>query len=210
MNIELSKIKPQYMSEDEILGSDIYLQDKIVFEKGKKYLIKANSGNGKTSLLNFIYGSYINFDGSINFVTPIKKYTVDNLHKTILSYVFQDLKMFSSLTVFENIQIKNTLTNYKSKEEIYSLIDQVKLFNKKNSLLRTLSLGQKQRVAIIRALCQPFKFLLLDEPTSHLDMDNIKIITNIIHQETEEQNACLILTSLTNERLFDFDKVLNL
>mgnify|MGYP006425136587 FL=1 len=67
MSIELNNIKPTYMSDAEISASDIYLQESVLLERCKKYLIKANSGHGKTSLLNFIYGSNTNFNGSINY-----------------------------------------------------------------------------------------------------------------------------------------------
>lgn len=210
MKIELINVKPTYMSEVEISTSDIFLQEKVIFEKGKKYLIKANSGHGKTSILNFIYGSNINFDGEIKYNSNSNKNDVFNFRRSKLSYVFQDYKLFSSLTVFENIQLKNTLTNHKTVEEIDSLIEQVLLDHKRNSLVENLSLGQRQRIAILRALCQPFEFLLLDEPFSHLDNKNIEIISNIINTEIINQNASLIITSLEDVHLFDFDKVLKL
>ena len=209
MSIELNNLKPTYMSDAEISASDIYLQKGVIFEKGKKYLIKANSGRGKTSLLNFIYGSNANFNGIINY----NKFSNDNTfdyRKSKISYVFQDFKLFSELTVFENIQLKNSLTNYKSVDEIYKLIERVSLGFKKDNLVKNLSLGQKQRVAILRALCQPFEFLLLDEPFSHLDKDNILIITELVNREVQKQNASLIMTSLVEINLFDFDKMLNL
>ena len=208
MKIELNNVKPRYMSETEISASDIYLQKSIIFEKGKKYLIKANSGNGKTSILNFMYGSNINYNGSIDYQTDNESYF--NLRKTKLSYVFQDYKLFPSLTVFENIVLKNNLTNYKSMENIDALIKHFMLDNKRNSLVENLSLGQQQRVAIIRALCQPFDFLLLDEPFSHLDNTNIKIISDVIEKEVLQRNAGIIMTSLENTNCFKFDKVLNL
>ena len=77
-------------------------------------------------------------------------------------------------------------------------------------MVETLSLGQKQRVSIIRSLCQPFDFLLLDEPFSHLDESNIEILSSIIHQELDNQNAGFIMTTLNNEYLFKYDKILNL
>ncbi|MGY8955123.1 MAG: ATP-binding cassette domain-containing protein [Flavobacteriales bacterium] len=209
MSIELQNIKPTYMSDAEISASDIYLQENVLFEKGKKYLIKANSGHGKTSILNFIYGNNTNFNGRISYNGVFRKDVFD-LRKSNISYVFQDFKLFPSLTVFENIQLKNTLTNHKTVKEIEGLIEEVLLGHKKDSLVSKLSLGQKQRVAILRALCQPFEYLLLDEPFSHLDKKNIEIVTNIIVQEVDKQNSSLIMTSLDATDVLTFDKVLNL
>ena len=209
MSIELQNIKPTYMSDAEISASDIYLQENVLFEKGKKYLIKANSGHGKTSILNFIYGNNTNFNGRISYNGVFRKDVFD-LRKSNISYVFQDFKLFPSLTVFENIQLKNTLTNHKTVKEIEGLIEEVLLGHKKDSLVSKLSLGQKQRVAILRALCQPFEYLLLDEPFSHLDKKNIEIVTNIIVQEVDKQNSSLIMTSLEATDVLTFNKVLNL
>lgn len=209
MRITLKNIKPTYMSQNEITPSDIYLQEDVIFDKGKKYLIKASSGHGKTSLLNFIYGSNFNYDGEIIY-TSHNQDQVFKLRKKKISYIFQDFKLFSDLSVFENIQLKNELTNQKSIDEIDSLISLVGLQHKRDSLVKTLSLGQKQRVAIIRALCQPFDFLLLDEPFSHLDTKNIEIITAIINEEIEHQDASLIITSLGNSYFFKYDKILDL
>ena len=197
------------MSESEISSSDIYLQNEIVFEKEKKYLLKANSGHGKSSILNFIYGSNKNYNGKIIF-KGVEDYSVIFLRRTKLAYVFQDFKLFSNLTLWENIKIKNNLTKYKTDEQILILIEKLGLLHKKDQLVETLSLGQRQRVSIIRSLCQPFDFLLLDEPFSHLDEDNIRILTDIINEELEIQNSGLILTTLNNEYLFKYDKILNL
>ena len=130
--------------------------------------------------------------------------------RTKLSYVFQDFKLFSELTLWENIKIKNNLTNHKADKEIKVLIERLGLSHKNDQLVKTLSLGQRQRVSIIRALCQPFDFLLLDEPFSHLDEENIKIISKVIDIELENQNAGFIMTTLNNEYVFQYDKILNL
>ncbi len=199
------------MSEEEIASSDIYLQPQVLFKQGKKYLVNASSGKGKTSLLNFIYGSNANFDGSILYHTSYKHKSAFDLRKTKLSYIFQDLKLFAELTLMENIVLKNSLTNYKSGEEIEAWIESVGLTYKKDAPVKTLSLGQRQRVAVLRALCQPFDFLLLDEPFSHLDEKNTELLVTIINREVDKQQAGLILTSLGNERpLFDYDTSLNL
>lgn len=198
------------MSEEEVSPSDIYLSDNVVFEKGKKYLVKANSGHGKSSFLNFIYGSNISYSGTIDYENGQEKNNLFDFRKNKLSYVFQDFKLFSDLTAFENIQIKNALTKHKTEQEIHQLLDRVQLSHKSNSLVKNLSLGQRQRVAILRAVCQPFDYILLDEPFSHLDNSNIKILTDIINEELERQQSSLILTSLDSEYFFEYDHVLNL
>ena len=125
-------------------------------------------------------------------------------------YLFQDLCLFPDLTAVENIQIKNRLTQYKSDAEIDAMLDEVLLSDKKNQLAKTLSLGQQQRVAIVRALCQPFEFLLLDEPFSHIDHDNALRVAKMVNSELERQDAGLILTALDDTDVFTFDKVMNL
>ena len=208
MHIELNHVKPRYMSDSEVSGSDIYLQPKVVFERGKKYMVRAKSGHGKTSLLNFIYGNSVDFVGSINYNIQVND--TFELRRDKLSYLFQDLCLFPDLTAVENIQIKNRLTQYKSDAEIDAMLDEVLLSDKKNQLAKTLSLGQQQRVAIVRALCQPFEFLLLDEPFSHIDHDNALRVAKMVNSELERQDAGLILTALDDTDVFTFDKVMNL
>ena len=110
------------MSESELSGSEIYLQENIVFEQKKKYLIKANSGHGKSSILNFIYGSNINFDGIIDHNGLSNDPCL--LKKQEISYVFQDFKLFPNLSLLENITLKNTLTNYKTTQQVKKIITQ--------------------------------------------------------------------------------------
>mgnify|MGYP005724657927 FL=1 len=128
------------MSELEVSGSDIYLQNEIIFQKGRKYLLKANSGHGKSSILNFIYDCNNNYTGKIIFEGN-EDDSIISVRREKLSYVFQDFKLFSRLTLWENIKIKNNLTNFKTDLEILSLIDKLGLLEKKDQLAETLSLG---------------------------------------------------------------------
>ena len=196
------------MSGDEIPSSDIYLQPEVIFEQGQCYLIRAQSGQGKTSLLNFIYGASFSYDGKITYNEVFNKKEVLRIDK--LSYVYQDLRLFSTLTAFENIILKNKLTHYKTEDQINSLIERVGLSHKRDTLVQTLSLGQRQRIALLRALCQPFELLLLDEPFSHLDDSNTAILREIIEEELQARNASLLLTSLEDNNFFHYNKKLNL
>lgn len=196
------------MSESEVAGSDIYLQSSVSFEKGRKYMVCAKSGHGKTSLLNFIYGSNRSFDGTIDYGMPVDDPFSLRLDK--LSYLFQDLCLFTELTAIENVRLKNNLTHYKSESEMEALLAAVLPPEKKDQPVRTLSLGQRQRVAAVRALCQPFEFLLLDEPFSHIDRHNTLLLADLICREVEAQGAGLIVTALDAIDYFPFDTLWNL
>ena len=198
------------MSGDEIPSSDIYLQPEVIFEQGQRYLIRAQSGQGKTSLLNFIYGASFSYDGKITYNEVFNKKEVLRYRIDKLSYVYQDLRLFPTLTAFENIILKNKLTHYKTEAQINSLIERVGLSHKRDTLVQTLSLGQRQRIALLRALCQPFEVLLLDEPFSHLDDSNTTILREIIEEELQARNASLLLTSLEDNNFFHYNKKLNL
>ena len=74
----------------------------------------------------------------------------------------------------------------------------------------TCSYGEQQRIAIIRSLMQPFDFLLMDEPFSHLDENNRKIAMDLINEETELRNASIIMADLKRVEQFSADKIFNL
>ena len=73
-----------------------------------------------------------------------------------------------------------------------------------------LSIGQQQRVALIRSLCQPFDFILLDEPVSHLDEANNRIAARIVEEEASRQGAGIITFSVGNPLLIENPEKLNL
>jgi ABC-type lipoprotein export system ATPase subunit len=73
-----------------------------------------------------------------------------------------------------------------------------------------LSFGQQQRVALIRALCPPFDFIFLDEPVSHLDDENGRIIASILAEEAEKQGAGIVVTSIGKHLELDYNRRLKL
>lgn len=73
-----------------------------------------------------------------------------------------------------------------------------------------MSFGQQQRVAMIRALVQPFDFILVDEPISHLDDNNSKIMGDIMMTESKAQGAGVIVTSIGKHMNLNYNKVFKL
>ena len=73
-----------------------------------------------------------------------------------------------------------------------------------------MSFGQQQRVALIRALVQPFDFLFADEPISHLDDHNSSIMGEIMMKEAHKQGAGVIITSIGKHMQLNYDKTFRL
>ena len=211
--IILKHTLPQVFAQRSDIISDVWLKD-IIFEKGKTYLLEANSGTGKSSLCSFVYGYRKDFQGRIffdeqNILQLTVKQWVDQ-RKKHLSLLWQDLRLFPELSAFENVQLKNKLTGFQKKKTIEEWFDRLGIDDKKSALVGQMSFGQQQRVALIRALCQPFDFLFADEPVSHLDDSNSQIMADILQEEVEKQGAGLIVTSIGKRMELPYDAVLRL
>jgi len=205
--IRLSNVKPSFLNEIDHSGSEIWFRD-IRFKKGERYLLAASSGAGKTSLFAYMFGERRDYKGEIRFdERPINSFNDrkwNNIRREQASLVFQDLRLFEGLTVMENIELKNGLTDRFRRSLVDNWLRRSGIADKANERIERLSFGQRQRAAIIRALCQPFDFLLLDEPFSHLDRDNIQTMTEIIAEEVCRVKAGLILCSLGDEYDFEY------
>lgn len=211
--IILKHTLPQVFAQRSDIISDVWLKD-IILEKGKTYLLEANSGTGKSSLCSFVYGYRKDYQGRIffdeqNILQLTVKQWVDQ-RKKHLSLLWQDLRLFPELSAFENVQLKNKLTGFQKKKTIEEWFDRLGIDDKKNALVGQMSFGQQQRVALIRALCQPFDFLFADEPVSHLDDSNSQIMADILQEEVEKQGAGLIVTSIGKRMELPYDAVLRL
>jgi len=192
--------------KDEAFSSESIWEKECILESNQSYLISSDSGKGKSTLLSYIYGLRADYSGSISIDQENQKnISIDGWSKLRthkLSYLIQDLRLFNHLSVWDNLILKNDLTNHKTTSEIENMLDQFGLLSKKNQLAGKLSLGQQQRVALIRCLLQPFEFLLLDEPFSNIDDTNIQIAKKLIKEECKANNAGFILATLGHDYEF--------
>jgi len=132
------------------------------------------------------------------------------MRKNHISHLFQELRLFPELTALENVQIKNKITNFKSESQIKEWFEMLGIADKLNAKVGRMSFGQQQRVAMIRALVQPFDFILADEPISHLDDNNSRIMADIMMKEAHEQGAGVIVTSIGKHMDLKYEKVFKL
>jgi len=213
MQIQLQQLVPTFIEAEKISNSQIW-NSNVVFNAGEKIQIVAPSGSGKTSLIHFLYGLRKDYTGAITYDNN----TISNFNAEIfaryrqqnISIVFQDMRLFPEQTVLQNLEIKRQLNPFHAESKITAMAKRLGIENKLHKLCKTCSYGEQQRIAIIRSLQQPFDFLLLDEPFSHLDESNRKKAMELMEEEVDLRKAAIILADLRAIEYFKADKTLNL
>ncbi len=213
MNLILDRLIP-YSLKDRIASSSSAIWNQIVtFDESNKIKIEAPSGTGKTTLTHILYKVRADYTGSIKYddleLGKCNEDALAELRQHHLSIVFQDLRLFPELTAFENIEIKRLLTpQFSTQELVFEMAEALGVASILDQKIRFCSFGEQQRIAIIRALMQPFNWLILDEPFSHLDQENIKLASKLIASACEKRNAGLVIMGLNKDHYFDYSKEL--
>ncbi|NDA62020.1 MAG: ATP-binding cassette domain-containing protein [Chitinophagia bacterium] len=215
MQIRLQQIIPIPLQEkNPTEGSDIWGKQ-ITFTPGERIKITAASGRGKTTYSHFLAGIRKDYSGSIIVNgAPLSSFSSQEMavwRREQLGVVYQDLRLFPELTIRENIELKKYLApqpdesfQFEMMAEILGIAD---LLNTKAGIC---SYGEQQRAAIIRTLSQPFQWLLLDEPFSHLDKKNQQKAIELIQKVMEIKQAGLILLDLEPDNHFSYTQFLQL
>jgi len=213
MQLQLQQVLPVYFESDHRTASEVWRHD-LTFTKGEYVKIVAPSGSGKTSLMHFLYGLRSEYNGNILYNSgSLKSFSPEDFagyRKDHISIVLQDLRLFPEQTVWENIELKRQLNPFHPAEKIREMAERLGIGNKLSSKCRICSYGEQQRVAIIRALMQPYDFLLLDEPFSHLDDKNSQNAMQLMLEESKLRNAAIIFADLERIDYFPFTRLFHL
>lgn len=209
--IHLENVLPHVFSQQQgDLQSEVWLSD-LKLEKGKKYLIEAQSGKGKSTFCSYLLGYRRDYSGSLKFDdVDTMTYSVSDwisVRRNHISMLFQELRLFPELTALENVQIKNRITQHTDRQTILSWFERLGIADKVDSKVGLMSFGQQQRVAMMRALVQPFDFIVADEPISHLDDHNSDIMAQLMLEEAGKQGAAVVVTSIGKHMKIDYDRV---
>ena len=208
MNITLEDLLPVPLKEQKI-SSELW-EKKLLFSEGSRIQIRAPSAKGKTTFISILYGIRHDFTGQIYFNNQNSQSLGPaewaKLRQQTFSIVFQDLRFFQTFTAYENILINAHLTKSADPDKIKHLARALGISEILRKKVMVLSRGEQQRVALIRALLQPFLWLLLDEPFSHLDKENRQKAINIIESECKSRKAGLIITSLEADNFFQYEQ----
>lgn len=199
MKIVLKNIQPLYLNEAAVKNSQIW-DCEYEWPKGSSIKINAPSGKGKTTFIHILYGLLKAYTGQVildnlelKSITPNQ---MADLRNQSLSLVFQNHRLFPNLTGMENINVNTDLTRRLSDDRIALYAEKLKVKEVLNQRCALLSQGEMQRVAILRALAQPFDWLLLDEPFSHLDPKAAQAAASLIMEACQDQGSGFVLTCL--------------
>ena len=211
--IRLDNVLPDVFVGDSNAPGDIWLAD-ITFRRGGIYLVEAESGAGKSSLCSFIYGNRSDYQGKIFFGSrDIGTLSVADwcaVRSRNLALLPQEMRIFPGLTARESVEVKNSLTGFLTRSRIEEMFAMLGIADRIDTPAARLSVGQQQRVAIIRTLCQPADFIVLDEPVSHLDAQNNAVAARLVAEHARALGAAVISTSVGNHLAIEDAKVLKL
>lgn len=205
--ITLEGMLPRVFVSESIPDSEIW-RGQVTFRRGDITLVEAASGGGKSSMCAYIFGARTDYEGRLLFngrdASALGIAEWQEIRRRHIAYLPQELSLFPELTAWENIQLKNRLTSHFTDGEIEKLLRRLGIESRRDYPAGRMSIGQQQRVALIRSICQPFDFILLDEPVSHLDEENNRIAAGIILEEASRQGAGIISTSVGNHLRLDY------
>ncbi len=213
MQVTLQGLLPVPLKEKLIQRkSDVWHQT-ISFEQGDRIKIKAPSGTGKTTLVHILYKLRNDYEGEVLWnkkeLKKVKDNELANLRQQEVSVIFQDMRLFPQLTAKENIELNRVLQQpYYESEKIDDMAEELGIAHVLQQKAGLCSYGEQQRIAIIRALIQPFSWLLMDEPFSHLDQENTGKAVALIGEECKRRNAGFILTDLDEDAHFTYTRKL--
>lgn len=195
-------------------GSESIWGNYIELKSGKHILLNASSGKGKSTFTMTTIGLRNDYEGKITYdgrdIHSFSPNDWTKIRQSKISVIFQDLQLFPNLTVAENLILKNKLSDTFSEKELIMMLEKLEIDNKWEQKCGLLSMGQQQRVAMIRSLCQNFEWLIMDEPFSHLDIDNAKRCMEMIDNRCKMLNAGFVLTTLGDSHGYQYDQELKL
>lgn len=203
-NIEFDNVSFSY-GENKVLEN---LSFKL--EEGKKYAIVGHSGSGKSTIVKLLSGFYKVDNGSIKIGEKALESYSKNALINAISFVFQNSKLFKK-TIYENVALANKNA---SKEEVMKALELAgcnaildKFKSRENTLIGSkgvyLSGGEKQRIAIARALLKKSKIVIMDEASAAIDPDNEYELQKAFKNLMKDKTVIMIAHRMTSIKFVD-------
>lgn len=198
-------------------GRPIRVLDEVslAVEKGEFLVIQGASGSGKSTLLSLLSGLDKPGSGRIRIdgrdITDLNEDDLAPIRNTTIGFVFQAYHLVPALTAIENVMFPAELRgDPAAAEKAGALVTRVGLADRRDSFPHQLSGGEKQRIAICRALINAPAVIFADEPTGNLDSASGQAILALLREFQRERGATLVLVTHNPDIAATADRVLKL
>jgi len=174
--------------------------DKLSFEvrAGERLVITGKNGSGKSTLIKILAGVMNESSGSFEYIFDSGKIDREDIYK-IIGLVSPYLVLYDEFSAFENLKLFAKIRNLKiDDDKINQILEKAGLFNRRNDLVRTYSSGMKQRVKYASAILHDPLVLLLDEPTSNLDIEGKDFVDELV-QNFRRDGIVVVATNETQD-----------
>lgn len=187
----------------------------LSIRSGEKVAMIGRSGSGKTTFLHACAGLLQPDTGSLDIaghrLHQLGEQARTRFRRQHVGLVFQQFNLVPTLTVLENLQFVLALNGLTAqRDRPMQLLQQLQLQDKAARFPRELSGGEQQRVAVARALVHQPALVLADEPTGNLDIDNARLVAQLLVQSCTEAGSTLLLVTHSSELPAGLDRVLRM
>tara|TARA_B100000686_G_scaffold282707_1_gene305273 strand:+ start:181 stop:861 length:681 start_codon:yes stop_codon:yes gene_type:complete len=214
--LKIRHLKKTFPSPDGKTQTIVDIPD-FGLNSGQQVALQGQSGCGKTTFLNLISG-ILQADQPINNQEPLPQIILngtdiaklseqqrDQFRGNSIGYIFQTFNLLPAYTILENVLLGMHFSDIADTELAETMLIEVGLAERLNYRPSQLSVGQQQRVAVVRALAKKPNLVLADEPTGNLDSAQAHTALRLIRQICQQQNAALLLVSHDQDLLDQFD-----
>lgn len=215
--LKLANIKKNFKNGE--VKEEILKGINLSLRKGEVTALRGASGSGKSTLLTIAAGLQPATSGKIIFeeqnIANMSSEQVRKIRASKFGFIFQFSHLIPFLTAEEQLMLmlevsKSKLTKQQKKMEVNRLLNLVEMEHRKNAYPPSLSGGEKQRIAIARAIIHNPKVLFADEPTASLDSKRSRDIMKIIREITKTLNITTLLVTHDEDMLLFADQVIEM
>ena len=198
MNVLIAdKISKTYYKTEENIS--VLKNVSITVNKGEILVLMGPSGSGKSTLLNILGTLDTDFTGNLTIDDILITNSIDlaAIRRDKLGFVFQFHHLLPEFTIYENLLIPTMISdnNNDSRKEINEMLKLIGLNKRKNNYPNEVSGGERQRIAVMRALVNKPSIIIADEPTGNLDRENSQLLLKLmVDLKTKYKQTFIIAT----------------
>ncbi|WP_191561379.1 ABC transporter ATP-binding protein [Metabacillus idriensis] len=213
----INEVKKEFINGE--VKEEILKGINLSLKKGEITALVGASGSGKSTLLTIAAGLQPASDGQIIFegknMNTMNQEQIRKIRASKFGFVFQFAHLVPFLTVEEQLLLmldvsESKLKKYEQKKEIEKILKLVEMVHRKNAFPSSLSGGEKQRIAIARAIIHKPKVLFADEPSASLDSKRSKDVMSLIRDLTKTLNITTLMVTHDKEMLSYADHIIKM